>query len=87
MAEIHADVIASVNRTWVKTHDYSLQREDSELRWHGNRPPEEATEVMALGEFYQAHQVLPHANQCLPGQCTKTTQQNQRQTCLSQIMD
>ncbi|KAF8513198.1 hypothetical protein JB92DRAFT_3166905 [Gautieria morchelliformis] len=25
MAEIHADVIASVNRTWVKTHDYSLQ--------------------------------------------------------------
>ncbi|KAF8513199.1 kinase-like domain-containing protein [Gautieria morchelliformis] len=32
------------------------------LQWHGNRPPEEATEVMALGEFYQSHQVLPHAN-------------------------
>ncbi|KAF8532309.1 hypothetical protein JB92DRAFT_2824584 [Gautieria morchelliformis] len=61
-AHVTVCVIVSVNQTWVKNHDQSLQHEDSEIQWHGNWPPEVATEVMTLGDFYQAHQALPHTS-------------------------
>ncbi|KAF8582856.1 hypothetical protein K439DRAFT_123870 [Ramaria rubella] len=37
-------------------------REDTELRWHGNRPPEDNTALMSIGEFFQMHYALPHAS-------------------------
>ncbi|KAF8508556.1 hypothetical protein JB92DRAFT_2832320 [Gautieria morchelliformis] len=55
MAEIHADVIASVNRTWVKTHDYSLQRhfqailDDFVACWNSHRVWTQHNKLMPSG--------------------------------------
>ncbi|KAF8579543.1 hypothetical protein K439DRAFT_1620476 [Ramaria rubella] len=62
MTELHADAVSFVNKYWEKTHDQTLMREDTELRWHSNRPPENNMELMSIGEFFQAHHSLPHAS-------------------------
>ncbi|KAF8584362.1 hypothetical protein K439DRAFT_1616774 [Ramaria rubella] len=62
MTELHADAISFVNKYWEKTHDQTLMREDTELRWHSNRPPENNTELMSISEFFQVHHSLPHSS-------------------------
>ncbi|KAF8573695.1 hypothetical protein K439DRAFT_1624887 [Ramaria rubella] len=62
MTELHADAISFVNKYWEKTHDQTLMREDTELRWHSNWPPENNMELMSIGEFFQVHHSLPHAS-------------------------
>ncbi|KAF8591799.1 hypothetical protein K439DRAFT_1611067 [Ramaria rubella] len=62
MTELHADAVSSVNKYWEKTHDQTLMREDTELRWHGNRPLQNKTELMSISEFFEVHSSLPHAS-------------------------
>ncbi|KAF8587456.1 hypothetical protein K439DRAFT_1614377 [Ramaria rubella] len=62
ITELHADAVSFVNKYWEKMHDQSLMQEDTELRWHGNQPPEDNTDLMSIGEFFQMHYALPHAS-------------------------
>ncbi|KAF8589723.1 hypothetical protein K439DRAFT_1612523 [Ramaria rubella] len=62
MTELHANAVLFVNKYWEKTHDQTLMREDTELRWHGNQPPKDKTELMSIGKFFKAHSSLPHAS-------------------------
>ncbi|KAF8573104.1 hypothetical protein K439DRAFT_1625310 [Ramaria rubella] len=60
--KLHANAVLFVNKYWENTHDQTLMREDTELRWHGNQPPKDKTELMSIGEFFKAHSSLPHAS-------------------------